>query len=96
MIDHHQDPDMNIADVIFSDTKACSTAELVYEIIDAMKFSNNIDKTIAECLYVGVMTDTGSFKYPSTSAKTHRIVANLIDDECKKLFPISWMELRNT
>ena len=79
LIDHHQDPDMSIADIVFSDTKACSTAELVYEIIVAMEFNSYIDKTIAECLYVGIMTDTGSFKYPSTSAKIHRIVADLID-----------------
>ncbi len=79
LVDHHQDPDMDIADIVFSDTKACSTAQLVYQIIDAMEFNSYIDKTVAECLYVGIMTDTGGFKYPSTSAKTHRIVANLID-----------------
>ncbi|MEC9209462.1 MAG: bifunctional oligoribonuclease/PAP phosphatase NrnA [Bacteroidota bacterium] len=79
LIDHHQDPDMNIADLIFSDTEACSTAQLVYEIINAMNLSNHINKAIAECLYVGIMTDTGSFKYSSTSAKTHHIIAKLIE-----------------
>ncbi|MAU35826.1 MAG: DHH family phosphoesterase [Flavobacteriales bacterium] len=78
LIDHHQNPDMSIADIIFSDTQACSTSQLVYEIISAMNFNNHIDKNIAECLYVGIMTDTGSFKYSSTSAKTHEIIANLI------------------
>ena len=79
LIDHHQDPDMNIADIIFSDNKACSTAQLLYEILDAMEFSNHINKDVAECLYVGIMTDTGSFKYSSTSAKTHHVIAKLIE-----------------
>ncbi|MBT5274084.1 MAG: bifunctional oligoribonuclease/PAP phosphatase NrnA, partial [Flavobacteriales bacterium] len=53
LIDHHQDPDMEIADIIFSDTTACSTAQLLYEVIDAMDLTNHINKEIAECLYVG-------------------------------------------
>ena len=79
LIDHHQNPDTSIADIIFSDSKACSTAQMVYEIIDTLGFRNYINKEIAECLYVGIMTDTGSFKYASTSAKTHRVVADLIE-----------------
>ena len=78
MIDHHQDPDRNIAGLIFSDTAACSTAQLVYEVIDAMKMTTYLNKEIAECLYVGIMTDTGGFKYASTTAKTHNIIAELI------------------
>jgi len=78
LIDHHQDPDMEIADIIFSDTTSCSTAQLLYEVIDAMDLTNHINKEIAECLYVGIMTDTGSFKYSSTTAKTHHIIAELI------------------
>ena len=78
LIDHHQEPDINIADIIFSDTEACSTAQLVYEIIDNMHFNKYINKEIAECLYVGIMTDTGSFKYSNTNAKTHQIIAKLI------------------
>lgn len=78
LIDHHQDPDMEIADIIFSDTTACSTAQLLYEVIDAMDLTNHINKEISECLYVGIMTDTGSFKYASTTAKTHHIIAELI------------------
>mgnify|MGYP006129734131 CR=1 FL=1 len=79
MIDHHQDPDTSIADLIFSDTLSSSTAELLYRIIDKMKMSSFINKNIAECLYVGIMTDTGSFKYNSTSANTHLIIAKLIN-----------------
>ena len=79
MIDHHQDPDESIAELIFSDTKSCSTAQLVYEIIDSMNMLPQITLSIAECLYVGIMTDTGSFKYASTTSKTHNVVAALID-----------------
>ena len=78
LIDHHQNPDTSIAEIIFSDTEACSTAQLVYEVIEAMDFTNHITKAIAECLYVGIMTDTGSFKYSCTTAKTHHIIAELI------------------
>ena len=78
MIDHHQDPDRDIAELIFSDTTACSTAQLVYEVMDAMGMTTYLNKEIAECLYVGIMTDTGSFKYTSTTAKTHHIIAELI------------------
>jgi phosphoesterase RecJ-like protein len=79
LIDHHQDPDRSIAELIFSDATACSTAQLVYEIIEAMEMTTFLNKAIAECLYVGIMTDTGSFKYDSTTSKTHHIIAKLID-----------------
>ena len=78
LIDHHQNPDTSIAEIIFSYTEACSTAQLVYEVIEAMDLTNHITKAIAECLYVGIMTDTGSFKYSCTTAKTHHIIAELI------------------
>ena len=79
LIDHHQDPQENIADLIFSEPSLCSTSQLLFEIIDDMKMSNLFDKNIAECIYVGIMTDTGSFKYSSTTSKTHNIIARLID-----------------
>ena len=79
LIDHHQDPDMEIADLIFSDPDSCSTAQLLYEVLDGMGLKDNIDQNIAECLYTGIMTDTGSFKYSSTTSKTHNIIAQLIN-----------------
>ena len=79
LIDHHQDPQENIADLIFSEPSLCSTSQLLFEIIDDLKMSNLLDKKIAECIYVGIMTDTGSFKYSSTTSKTHNIIARLID-----------------
>ena len=79
LIDHHQDPDLEIAELIFFFPLSSSTCQLLYEILDLMNFDTYVTKEIAECLYVGIMTDTGSFKYNSTTAKTHNIVANLID-----------------
>ena len=78
LIDHHEDPDLNIADIIFSDKKSSSTAELVFEIIEKIGEKGLLNKNIAECLYVGIMTDTGSFKYPSTTSRTHDIISALI------------------
>lgn len=78
VIDHHQEP-TDFADKYFVDVNACSTAQLVYEFLEQLNELDKLDKATAECLYVGIMTDTGSFKFPSTSAKTHRIIAHLIE-----------------
>lgn len=78
IIDHHLQPD-DFADFMLHDIKACSTCELVYDFIDLMGDKKLINQKIANCLYTGIMTDTGSFRFPSTTAKTHRIVAELIE-----------------
>jgi phosphoesterase RecJ-like protein len=78
MIDHHQQPDESISDILFSDVTACATAQIVFEIIDSLDWKHLINKEVAECLYAGIMTDTGSFKYSSTTEKTHHIIAELI------------------
>ncbi|MFK5878006.1 MAG: bifunctional oligoribonuclease/PAP phosphatase NrnA [Flavobacteriaceae bacterium] len=78
MIDHHQQPD-DIAKYIYSDTSVCSTCQMVYHFLEKLVAVNRIDADIATCLYVGIMTDTGSFRFPSTTSTTHRIIADLID-----------------
>lgn len=78
MIDHHQQPD-DYADFIYSDDSASSTCELIYNFIEKLDQTECITPEIATCLYVGIMTDTGSFRFPSTSSQTHRIIADLID-----------------
>lgn len=77
MIDHHLEPE-DFCDYILSDTSASSTAELVHQFICELGFQNDIDQNVGEPLYCGIMTDTGSFKYPSTSANTHDVVSDLI------------------
>ena len=77
MIDHHQQPD----DVkyMYSDVTICSTCQMVYQFIEMNNDLDLIDVDIATCLYTGIMTDTGSFRFRSTTSATHRIIADLID-----------------
>ncbi|MDA9898033.1 bifunctional oligoribonuclease/PAP phosphatase NrnA [Flavobacteriales bacterium] len=77
LIDHHQQPDT--FDFNFSDTSACSTAQLIFEFLEMLGDTDLIDQDIAECLYAGIMTDTGNFRFNSVSSKTHQIVAFLIE-----------------
>ncbi|WP_341214421.1 bifunctional oligoribonuclease/PAP phosphatase NrnA [uncultured Wocania sp.] len=78
MIDHHQAPD-NYATYMFSDVSMSSTCEMIYHFIDMLGDTSRIDSNIATCIYVGIMTDTGSFRFPSTTSKTHQIIAKLIE-----------------
>lgn len=79
MIDHHQEVDIKAANIIISDPKSCSTAQLLFEVIEDLEYKHLINKDVSECLYAGIMTDTGSFKYSSTTSKTHHIIAELIN-----------------
>lgn len=77
VIDHHPTTE-KFGDLIFREPKAAATAELLYEIIEALGAQALVDQDIAECLYAGIMTDTGSFRNPNTTAKTHCITASLM------------------
>jgi bifunctional oligoribonuclease and PAP phosphatase NrnA len=77
VIDHHPEPE-SFADITFHDSGASSTAELVYDFINMLGDNKKIHKDIANCLYAGIMTDTGSFRFASTTAHTHDVVADLI------------------
>lgn len=79
LIDHHQQPQTEVFDYGISDVNKSSTAEMVYDFIIGGNFSEKINEEVAECLYAGVMTDTGSFRFNSTSADVHRMVAVLKD-----------------
>ena len=78
LVDHHLNPEIK-PDFNFWNDKSAATAELIYDLIINFSGKDEIDVNIAECLYAGIMTDTGSFKHPSTTSKIHRIVADLID-----------------
>ena len=78
VIDHHQQPE-DFAKYLFSDTSICSTCQMVYHYLEKLDDVEVIDTDIATCIYTGIMTDTGSFRFPSTTSETHRIVADLID-----------------
>jgi phosphoesterase RecJ-like protein len=77
LIDHHQQPDD--FEYMYSDTTMSSTCQMVYNFIEMMGDVDLIDKNIATALYTGIMTDTGSFRFRSTTSTTHRIIADLID-----------------
>ncbi|MGK0308365.1 MAG: phosphoesterase RecJ-like protein [Urechidicola sp.] len=79
MIDHHQEPDTSITNYIYSDTSICSTCQMVYHFLEMLNDVNAVEKNIATCLYTGIMTDTGSFRFPSTTSVTHKIISDLID-----------------
>jgi nanoRNase/pAp phosphatase (c-di-AMP/oligoRNAs hydrolase) len=78
MIDHHQKPH-DYAAYTYSDTSFGSTCEMLYNFISFLGKKEDIDKTIGTCIYTGILTDSGSFRFPNTTGNTHRIVADLID-----------------
>ncbi|MDC8003473.1 bifunctional oligoribonuclease/PAP phosphatase NrnA [Aureisphaera galaxeae] len=82
MIDHHLSPD-DYAVATYSDTSMSSTAQMVFHFIEALKGVDEISPEIATQLYVGIMTDTGSFRFPATTATTHRVIASLIEKGAK-------------
>jgi phosphoesterase RecJ-like protein len=79
MIDHHLQPS-NVAQYLFSDTSICATAQMVYHFLENIKEIKAITPEIATCLYSGILTDTGSFRFPNTTPTTHKIVAELIEN----------------
>ncbi|MEL7003168.1 MAG: bifunctional oligoribonuclease/PAP phosphatase NrnA [Bacteroidota bacterium] len=77
LIDHHLEPE-DFADFTLWSTEAAATAELVFQLLVDLGDQELIDKNIAECLYAGIMTDTGSFKHPNTTFNVFRVCAELI------------------
>ncbi len=79
LIDHHISPETESFDYIISETNTSSTGELVFDFINAMGDEKLIDRTIAECLYTCIITDTGSFSFSCNNAKTFEVAAKLIE-----------------
>jgi phosphoesterase RecJ-like protein len=77
LIDHHLEPE-SFADFEFSDTTKAATAQYIWEIIKQMGDAELVDKPMAECLYAGIMTDTGSFRHGNTTPEVHLAVADLM------------------
>lgn len=79
LIDHHLEPE-GFDDFRHWTINACATAQLVYDfIVNLMDERQFINKDVATCLYTGIMTDSGSFRFPTTTADVHHIVADLIN-----------------
>ncbi|TRX61265.1 bifunctional oligoribonuclease/PAP phosphatase NrnA [Fulvivirga sp. M361] len=77
LIDHHLQPD-DFADFMYWSTAAAATAELTYQLIEDMEDTDLIDADMAESLYAGIMTDTGSFKHPNTTGNVFKVCADLV------------------
>lgn len=78
MIDHHELPE-SYAKFTFSNTLIGSTCQMVYHFIEDLGYVSKLNSTIATCLYTGIVTDSGSFRYSNTTSLTHKIAANLIE-----------------
>lgn len=77
LIDHHREPDA--FDITFSDITACATAQMVHDIAIGLGWRQHFDQRIATCLYTGIMTDSGSFRFSSTTPHTLRVGADLME-----------------
>ncbi len=78
VVDHHQEPD-DFAQGYYTDDNASSTAEMVYRLSEALQWEQHINHDAALCLYTGIVTDTGSFRFSSVSPQLLRIAASLIE-----------------
>lgn len=83
MIDHHLKPAVDQFDLVFSFPDRSSTCELLMEVMLATDQDSLINETVAERLYLGIVTDTGSFRFNSVSPKTHQLAAMLINKGLK-------------
>ena len=77
LIDHHQEPDTPSFNYGISDTSKSSTCEMIYDFITQSGHGDKINEAIGECIYAGVVGDTGSFRFSSAHAGVHTLVADL-------------------
>ncbi|UZR96103.1 DHH family phosphoesterase [Chondrinema litorale] len=77
MIDHHLNP-QSFPDIMVSEPTVASTSELIVELIEQSGHSDLLDEKIGTPLYLGILTDTGSFRFPAVSPRTHEILAKLL------------------
>lgn len=79
LIDHHLNPTIDVFDLVFSDNTMSSSAELVYWILMLAYGKTVVTKSVAECLYTGICTDTGSFSYSCNSPTVYNATAHLVE-----------------
>jgi phosphoesterase RecJ-like protein len=83
LIDHHLDPKPGFCNPVFSYPSNASTAELIVHLLSAAGFAQHLSRDAAECLYAGIMTDTGGFRFNSVSPGTHAAAAQLLAAGCR-------------
>lgn len=76
LIDHHLEPTV-FTDYVLSVVDTSSTSEIIWELIEAIDRKQSVNKEVAECLYVGIITDTGSFSYSCNREKTYQVTSEL-------------------
>lgn len=77
LIDHHEQPDEPSFDYGISDVTKSSTSEMIYDLIIASGYQDRLTEEVSECIYAGVIADTGSFRFPSAKAEVHKLAADL-------------------
>jgi bifunctional oligoribonuclease and PAP phosphatase NrnA len=77
MIDHHLNP-ADFTYITVSETDVCSTSQLIYELVEQSGNLSLLDEHIGTPVYLGILTDTGSFRFPSVQPRTHEILAKLL------------------
>lgn len=78
MMDHHPGPE-DFCEIMVSNPNACATTEVIYQTLTELEQIDQVNLAMAKGLYLGLMTDTGSFRFPSVSAATHSMVAHLLE-----------------
>ena len=76
VIDHHIASDDPAGDILLTDTTACSTGELVYDL--ACEVGAEITPRVAKSLYAAILTDTGGFRFSNTTPRSHAVAADLL------------------
>ena len=76
VIDHHVATDEPAGTIVFSDTSACATGELVFDL--AVTLGLDITEPVARALYAAILTDTGGFRFSNTTPRAHAVAARLL------------------
>ena len=95
MIDHHLNPH-DFAFITVSETGVCSTSQLILELIEQSGNGDLLDEKIGTPLYLGILTDTGSFRFPSVQPRTHELLAKLLNAGVKHYFVHETLNDNNT
>lgn len=76
LIDHHLYPQLELFQYVYSSPEKSSTAEMIYDFIQYLELDQSFSTALMQAIYTGMLTDTGSFRFPATSASVHQIVSD--------------------
>jgi bifunctional oligoribonuclease and PAP phosphatase NrnA len=78
VLDHHPASHPGFSGVVFLDTTACATGELVYDLLQVARYDGKWPPAVTEGIYTAITTDTGSFRFSNTTPRAHAIVGEMI------------------